>query len=195
MSGPEGLQPVDVHRIFGIVPVVDAPLRSDTVAPLATKQKYALFAKTTFDPATVLIGALGGAIAVPGNAQPAFGSGWAAYGERTGAIAADLTSNDLFSRAMLPSMLHQDPRYFRKGHGSAVSRVFYAISRTLVTRTDRGNDAFNSSYLAGYAVSVALSNVYYPNRNRNAADSVSRYGQGLGINMAINILREFRNEH
>ena len=76
-----------------------------------------------------------------------------------------------------------------------MSRVFYAISRTFVTRNDQGHDTVNTSYLAGYAMSMTLSNAYYPDRNRNTRDTVSRYGEGVIINMAINVIREFRNKH
>lgn len=192
VSGSTEAQAAEVHRILGIVPVVDAPLRSDAVAPLSRRQKFKLFAETTIDPASVLIAAVGAGITVPCNAQPSYGTGWAAFGERTGAVAADLTSDQFFTRAVLPSIFHQDPRYFRKADGNAVSRVFYAIGRTFVTRNDRGHDTVNTSYLAGYAMSMALSNAYYPDRNRNARDTVSRYAEGVVINMAINVIREFR---
>jgi hypothetical protein len=40
-------------------------------------------------------------------------------------------------------------------------------------------------------MSVALSQSYYPDRNRNAADAASRYETGIAINAAINVVLEF----
>jgi hypothetical protein len=91
----------------------------------------------------------------------------------------------------LPTVLHQDPRYFRKGDGSVPSRIWYAATRTLVTRQDSGRSNINVSFLGGFAMSVAASNSYYPDRNRNASDAASRYGVGLAVNAAINVVREF----
>jgi hypothetical protein len=88
-------------------------------------------------------------------------------------------------RALSPSVFHQDPRIFRKQDGSVVSRFMYGISRPFVTRTDDGQNTLNTSYLGGLTMTVALSNAYYPECNRNAADSAARYGEDIGIDAAV----------
>jgi hypothetical protein len=72
-----------------------------------------------------------------------------------------------------------------------LSRATYGISRTFVTRTDDGHNTLNTSYLGGLAMTVALSNAYYPECNRNAADSAARYGEVIGVSAAVNVIREF----
>ncbi len=178
-------------RALGIVPVGEVLSTSDTVTPLSTGEKFEYFIRPTFDPSIAVVAVVGAGFSAQSKVQPAYGGGAAAFGQKTGAIAADYAADSLFAKALLPSLLHQDPRFFRKEDGGAGSRFLYGVSRTFMTRTDSGQSALNTSYLGGLAMTVALSNAYYPDRNRNAADSASRYAEGIGVNAAINVIREF----
>ena len=89
-----------------------------------------------------------------------------------------------------PSLMHQDPRYFRKGSGSKNSRVRYAMSRVFRTHTDAGGTAVNYSRVLGSASMVVISSLYYAN-HRNAEASAVGFAVQLGDAMAANILREF----
>ena len=111
--------------------------------------------------------------------------------QRVGATAAGYGSATFFIENLLPTVLHQDPRYFQKGDGNVASRIWYAATRTLVTRQDSGRNNVNASFLGGFAMSVALSNAYYPDRNRNASDAAVRYGEGVAISAVFNVVREF----
>jgi hypothetical protein len=182
---------VSVNRAFGIVPVVHAPTVEEETPALSPRAKFLYFTKTTLDPGVIAVGFVGAAIDAPANEQPAYGGGAAAFGQKVGAITATYAASNLFSKAILPTVFHQDPRYFRKAHGSIPSRIFYAASQSFVTRTDRGGSAVNVSFLGGYAASVALSNAYYPDRNRNASDAAARYGLGIGVGVVVNVVREF----
>jgi hypothetical protein len=183
--------PLRFTRALGIVPVVEAPSDRDGVAPLSAGQKFEFFVKPTFDPSVTVIAVVGTLLSAKGTSQPAFGGGAAAYGQKAGATAADYASNNLFAKALLPIVLHQDPRFFRKQDGGVLSRFMYGISRPFVTRTDDGHNTLNTSYLGGVAMTVALSNAYYPENNRNAADSAARYGEVIGVSAAVNVIREF----
>lgn len=186
-----GSLPPRFTRALGIFPVVEAPSTRDDVAPLSARQKFEFFIKPTFDPSIAVIAVAGTLLSAKSTSQPAFGGGTAAYGQKAGAIAADYASNNLFAKALLPTVFHQDPRFFRKQGGSIVSRFMYGISRPFVTRTDGGHNALNISYLGGVTITVALSNAYYPERNRNASDSAARYGEIIGVDAAVNVIREF----
>lgn len=108
-----------------------------------------------------------------------------------GATAAGYGSATFFTNDFLPTVLHQDPRYFRKGQGGVTSRIWYAATRTFVTRQDTGKSNINASFLGGFAMSVALSNAYYPDSNRNASDAAARYGEGVAIKALFDVVREF----
>jgi hypothetical protein len=97
------------------------------------------------------------------------------------------------TEGIFPTMLHQDPRYFRRGYGGGWSRLGSAVEQIFWTRTDSGHKQFNFSEIAGNSSAVAISNIYYPD-NRNASDAASRLVFQLGIDVAANILKEFSPE-
>jgi hypothetical protein len=87
-------------------------------------------------------------------------------------------------------VLHQDPRYFRKADGGALSRVGHAMAQSFVTYSDSGSRVFNTSVVAGNAAAVAISNAYYAD-NRTAGIAVKNWGVYIGYDMATNIFKEF----
>jgi hypothetical protein len=94
------------------------------------------------------------------------------------------------TEAVFPTLLHQDPRYFRRGTGSGWSRLRYAAGQILFTHGDSGKTQFNFSEVIGNSTAVAISNAYYAD-NRTASNAVSKLGVQLGVDMAANILKEF----
>lgn len=94
------------------------------------------------------------------------------------------------TEGVYPTLLHQDPRYFRKAVGSGKSRLAYALGQIFWTHKDSGGTRFNFSEIAGNATSVVISNAYYA-ENRNTTEAVQKFGTQLGVDMAANILREF----
>jgi len=94
------------------------------------------------------------------------------------------------TEAIYPVMLHQDPRYFRRGAGSAWARLASAAGQVFWTHTDSDRTQFNFSEIAGRSTAVAISTAYYPD-NRTATNAVSKLGVQLGVHIASNILKEF----
>jgi hypothetical protein len=181
------------ERILGIIPnflTVEDPKQE--TAPLTAKQKFGLFAKETFDPFTFGSAAAGAALSQIHNDDPKYGRGGPAYAERFGAAVGDITTQNFFSGAVLASVLHEDPRYFRRGPEYGVwSRVGYALSRVVVTRTDAGNNRFNYSGMLGMGMGIALSNAYYPESSVNGEEVASRFGTSLLASALGNLLPEF----
>jgi hypothetical protein len=106
----------DRDRILGILPnflTVSDP--QNTVEPLTSKQKFALVARQTYDPVTIMSAAGGAALSQAGNSDPQYGRGGVGYAKRFGAAMADLSTQNFFGGALLASVFHEDPRYFRKG--------------------------------------------------------------------------------
>lgn len=180
-------------RIFGVIPnylTVEQP--QPHVAPLTVKQKFELFAKETFDPFTFASSAAGAALSQIDNDNPKYGHGAGPYAERFGAAVADVSTQNFFSDAMLASLLHEDPRYFRRGPEYSVwSRIGYALSRTFITRTDAGKERFNYSGILGMSMGIALSNAYYPEASVNGAEVASRFGTSTLATALGNLLPEF----
>ena len=71
--------------------------------------------------------------------------------------------------AVLPSLFHQDPRYFYKGTGTTRQRLVYALSRAVISRGDNGNWQPNYSGVLGDLSAGAISNLYYAPSDRQGA--------------------------
>ena len=130
------------------------------------------------------------------NGQPNYGTDSGAFGQRLGAAAIRDSTQGFLTNGVFAVFLHQDPRYFALGnHYSFGKRVFYAITRPLVTRdSSDGHAVFNSSLVLGQAVGVGLSNLYYPESNRNFHDNIARFGGSMGGSALSFALDEFTSD-
>jgi len=192
---PEAPQPQQKKskRVFYIIPAYDAQdLRSDPYHSLTVEQKFNIFVDNTFDVYTLFRAAASAGIG-QATGNPHYGQGSRAYAKRFGAALADTSIHDFATSFMMPSLFHQDPRYFRLGPegGSKGHRVWYAISRVFVTRNDSGRDAPNYSYLLGSLGAVTLSNTYYPKRDQTVDYTLKRFGYNLGFQAGNYFLKEF----
>ena len=105
-------------------------------------------------------------LAQSNNDFPGYGQGAAGYGKRFGAGLADEVSGGFFGTFLFPSVLHQDPRYYRLGEGSFKKRLGHALIRPVLTHKDSGGRAFNWSGILGSIAASGLSNAYYPEEDR-----------------------------
>ena len=192
-SAPTVSEDTSNERILGVIPnflTVEDP--GQPVAPLTVKQKFGLFAKETFDPYTAAASAAGAALSQINNDDPKYGHGAGPYAQRFGAAVADVTTQNFFSDAVLASLLHEDPRYFRRGPEFGVwYRVGYALSRVVITRTDAGKERFNFSGILGMSMGIGLSNAYYPDSSVNGEEVGTRFGTSLIATALGNLLPEF----
>src|SRR5258706_13175493 len=93
--------------------------------------------------------------------------------------------------AILPSLLHQDPRYFYQGTGTTRSRLRHAILSAFIAKGDNGNWQPNYSSLGGNLASAALSNLYFPKSNRGVGLVFSQFALGTGERIGANLAQEF----
>jgi len=177
-------------RIFGIIPNYQSHPSLNDSKPLTAGKKFKLAARDAFDPGTFLLAGAAAGIAQASNSTRSYGQGMAGYGRYYGASYGDFMIGDFMTGGVFPSLLHQDPRYFRRGTGSTWSRLGYAMGQIFITHGDNRRTQVNISEIGGNATAVAISNAYYPD-NRTASDAASRLGIQLGIDMAGNILKEF----
>jgi hypothetical protein len=184
---------LSANRILGVIPnfqTVDDG--SPAAMPLTAGQKWLLFAKETVDPFNFVSAALGSGSSQMGNRTPKYGEGGDAYGERFGAAMADLATQNFFSAGVLACLLHQDPRYFRKGpQAGFMKRVAYSVSRVAVTRKDTGEATFNSSGVFGMMLGIGASNLYYPAPSMRATVMAGRLESSLMGGVIGNLMSEF----
>ena len=185
----EQFQTEQHQRIFGIIPNFYVTYEQDA-APLTAKMKFQLAFKVATDPVTIAGVALVSASKQAAN-SPNYGQGWGAYGERFGATAADGFSDIMIGGAILPSVLHQDPRYFYQGTGTTGSRIRHAMFSPFVARSDNGRWQPNYSSIGGDLASSALSNLYYPQSNRGAGLVFGNFAIGTAERMGASLAQEF----
>ena len=178
-------------RVFGIMPNQLTVEGAAKVKPISAGEKFKLVAEGAFDPYEfVVVGILAG-IGQANNDIPQWGQGAKGYAIRYAADLGDLVDGNFMVGAILPSLLHQDPRYFQSGKGNFWRRTGYAMSRIVVTRGDNGKKQFNFSEIGGNAVAGAISNTYRPPSERSLGTSAQTWGTQLLVDMAGFELKEF----
>jgi hypothetical protein len=179
------------QRVFGVLPNFYVSYIPNA-APLTTKQKFKLAARTVVDPFTLVF--VGGAAGVEQaqNHFAEYGPGAQGYGKRFGANYADAVAGTFIGSALLPSLLKQDPRYFYKGTGSDASRALYAIANSVICKGDNKRWQANYSNILGSLAAGGISNLYYPPQDRNGAGLTLENGAlGIAETAAANLFQEF----
>ena len=159
--------------------------------PLTTGMKFHLayqsFTNPVFFARTAAWAGVQQAVDTPGQ----WPQGAKGYGKRLGAGFADATTEGLIGNAILPSLLHQDPRYFYQGGGTKKSRALHAIYAAFVCKGDNGKTQPNYSTWGGSLISSAISLSYYPSSDRNAQHVFNNFGIGMGLHVAGGLVQEF----
>jgi hypothetical protein len=189
---PETLPSRTDTHIFGIVPEYDAvnePVQH--YKPITSGEKFWIATHDGFDPFSWVTTGLFAGVAQWHDQSREFGQGATGYAKRYGASFADGAIANFMSEAILPSLLHEDPRYFRLGRGSFFHRVGYTISRELITRKDSGAAGFNFSEVFGNLGAASLSNLYYPPSERSAGETMERFAVNIVSDTGFNVLKEF----
>jgi hypothetical protein len=158
----EQLKEQEKQRVVGILPSFNVSYRSDAVS-LTAGQKMSLAFHSSVDPVTFAAAFLVAGYHEGMHDDVGFPWGIKGYGERSGAAYLDAFDGTMIGNGILPAILHQDPRYFRLGHGSATHRLLYALATNVVCKHDNtGKWEPNYSNVSGNIISGALSNLYYP---------------------------------
>jgi hypothetical protein len=177
----EEIRQEEHQRVLGMVPDFGTSYVSNAVS-LTAGQKMQLAFRSAVDPAQFGIAALVAGWGEASDSDSGFPWGPSGFGERFGAKYLDAFDGGMIGGGILPSLFHQDPRYFRLGHGSTTHRLLYAISTSFICKHDNtGRWEPNYSNVLGNIASGALSNLYYPN-----ADS----GIGLTIGNGMVVTAE-----
>ena len=180
-------------RIFGVLPNYRTADGSAPFVPITAKRKFIIASKDSFDYPVYLTSAAFAGLYQLENQNPSFGQGVKGYAKRLASSYADQAIGNLMTEAIFPSLLREDPRYFRIGSsgGSTWHRMGYALTRVFVVRTDKGKWDFNYSEWLGNGATVAISNLYYPADTRDVADNVQKLGIQVGTDAFSQVLKEF----
>ena len=169
-------------RLFGVLPNYTT-VDSTHVAGQTTHDSYRAAALGSFDP---VMYPFIGVMTLVGNADSNSN-----FETRYSRAFADNTIGNFMTTAIVPSLTNEDSRYFRRGTGGVFSRLAYAASRSVVTRSRSGGARFNISEVGGTAAAAGLSNIYYSPADRTVSGTLTRWGTQVMWDTVANELKEF----
>ncbi len=186
-----GGQPKQTKRILGIVPNFRAVSADTKLPPQTAKEKFASTFQQSFDYSDfIFVAALAG-VDQADNATPEFHQGAAGYGRYYWHTFADQTDENFWVQAILPSVTHEDSRYYTLGHGNILYRAVYAFDRTLITRKDSGGETVNLSEIIGSGAASGISTAYYPSQEKTWTKTGQRWLENGIIDGATYVFQEF----
>jgi hypothetical protein len=177
------------QRVLGIIPNFYVSY-DPNAEPLTTRMKFELALRVSIDPVTIAGVALVSGVRQAAN-TPDYGQGAEGFGKRFGATAADGFTDIMIGGAILPSLLHEDPRYFYQGTGTTKSRIRHALLSPFISKRDNGSWGPNYSSLGGDLASSAIANLYYPRSNRGAGLVFSQFGIATAERAGAGLAQEF----
>jgi hypothetical protein len=177
------------QRVLGFIPNFYVSYDKNAV-PLTARLKFELALKVAVDPVT-FAGTSFLAATNQAAHYPDYVEGMKGYGQRFVAVYTNDLTDIMVGGAILPSILHQDPRFFYQGTGTTRSRLVHALSSPIICRGDNGRSEPNYSSLAGYLASGAIANAYYPETNRGPGLLSRIFAIDVSADIANGILQEF----
>ena len=179
-------------RLFYTLPNFLTLENAGQVPALTAKQKFKIVARSSFDYVEYPWYAALAGISQAENSEAGYGQGAEGYAKRYGAAFADGTIENFLTSAILPSILHEDPRFFQSGKGGFWHRTGYAVSRIFITRTDSGGSRFNFSEIVGSAMAAGISTYsYHPHADQTLSNTASVWGTQVGYDAITIVVKEF----
>jgi hypothetical protein len=178
-------------RILGIMPNYRAVSAGAIPPPPTPKQAFKIATQNSFDYSSFIFVGITSAIAFNSDTHPQLGHGMAGYGRYYWRGFVDKTDGNYLVVFALPTVFHQDERYYAKGEGGIWKRGIYAATRILITPNYHGHNSFNASEVFGRGMAQAISLSYYPSADRTGGALAVKYGWAMGRDALTNVFREF----
>jgi hypothetical protein len=179
------------RRILGVMPNFRAVSAGALPPPPTPKQAFKIATLNSFDYSSFVFVGITSALAEWTVAHPQLGQGLPGYGRYYWRGFVDKTDGNYLVIFALPSVFHQDERYYAIGKGSILKRGFYAASRIAITPDYHGHNSFNVSELLGRGMAQGISLAYYPSGTRTASALATKYAYAIGRDALTNTFREF----
>ena len=177
-------------RVLGVLPNYRSAEEDAPFSALSVRRKFYIGYKDSTDYPIFFVAAALAGLAQVSDQHPQFGQGMKGYRKRLGGSVADQLIGNFLTESVMPSLLREDPRYFRRGRGGVWSRTGYAASRVFVARNDHGRWTFNFAEVSGNAIGAAIGNAYYPGERR-LGDNFQRFYSQMATDAFSQILKEF----
>ena len=177
-------------RILFLVPNFRAVSADQHLPPQTVREKFKTAFQDSLDYSSFIFVAGQAGIAQANNSYPEFRQGAAGFGRYYWHTLADEINENTFVEFIMPTILHEDTRYYTLGRGGAIKRLGYAFSRVAVTRTDSGHRTFNASEFLGAGAFSGVANLYYPSQERTFTKTYQRWITNLAIDSCTFAFKE-----
>jgi hypothetical protein len=177
-------------RVLGVLPNYRTAEMTPDYHPISNKYKLKIALKDTFDYPLIGVGAAYALLYQAEDSHPQFGQGVEGYAKRFGTAYTDQVVGNMLTEGILPILFKEDPRYFRKSQGSVRSRLGYAFSRIVITRTNTGANTFNFAEIVGNGIAAGVGLSYYQD-DRDVHDVLQNWGTQLATDAISQVLKEF----
>ncbi len=178
-------------RILGVMPNYRAVSAGEIPPPPTPKEAFKLATENSFDYSAFVFVGITSLMAEGTSAHPQLGTGLSGFGRYYWRGFVDKTDGNYLVLFALPTVLHEDERYYAKGEGSVWKRAVYAASRVLITPDYHGHNTFNASELLGRGIAQGISASYYPSADRTGGALAVKFGYAVGRDALTNVFREF----
>jgi hypothetical protein len=178
-------------RILGIMPNYRAVSAGVIPPPPTPKQAFKIATQNSFDYSSFVFVGLTSLIAEAENTHQKLGHGVPGFWRYSWRGWVDKTDGNYMVVFVLPTIFHQDERYYALGKGGILKRAVYASSRILITPSYSGHNSFNASELLGRGIAQGISTTYYPSADRTASALATKYALALMRDALTNVFREF----
>jgi hypothetical protein len=182
------LQP---KRILGLMPNYRAVSAGTIPPPPTPRQAFKIATQNSFDYSSFVFVGITSAMSEWSDGHPQLGEGMRGYGRYYWRGFLDKTDGNYLVIFALPTVFHQDERYYAKGEGGFWKRAIYSASRVMITPNYAGHNSFNASEILGRGIAQGISTTYYPSHDRTVGALALKYGYALGRDALTNVFREF----
>ena len=159
--------------------------------PPTAKQAFKIATQNSFDYSAFVFVGITSLLAESRDVHKQLGKGVAGYGRYYWRGFLDKTDGNYLVIFALPTVFHQDERYYTMGSGSILKRGIYAASRVFITPDYHGHNSFNFSELLGRGMAQGISAAYYPSQSRTAGALAEKFGYAIGRDALTAVFREF----
>jgi hypothetical protein len=197
---PSGIEPAgqgapplnpQPKRILGVMPNFRAVSAGAIPPPPTARQAFKVATQNSFDYSSFVFVGITSLLAEGSGAHKQLGTGLSGYGGYYWRGLVDKTDGNYFVIFVLPTVFHQDERYYAMGKGGFWKRAAYSSTRVLITPDYHGHNSFNASELLGRAIAQGISLSYYPAGTRTSGAIATKYGYAIGRDVLTNVFREF----
>jgi hypothetical protein len=178
-------------RILGIIPNFRSVNVNAKLPPQPVKEKFVTATEDSFDYSSFILPAIVAGESQLTDATPEFHQGVVGFGRYYWHALVDQTIENYSVEFIVPSITHEDTRYYTMGTGGFWKRTGYAMSRIVITRSDSGKETFNAGEVVGAGMAAGISNTYYPQSQRTVGNTLSKWGLNVGIDAASFFAKEF----